>query len=53
MFNKRCCSGMQNQNMMMPPMDTNYGMDCCNREIVEPAINKCVEREFYHEVPQV
>lgn len=45
---------MQNQNMMVPPMDANYGMDsCCNREIVEPAINKCVEREFYHEVPQV
>lgn len=54
MFNRKCCSGMQNQNMMMPPMDMNYGMDsCCNREIVEPAINKCVEREFYHEVPHV
>lgn len=52
MFNKRCCSGMQNQNMMMPPMNMN-GTDCCNREIVEPAINKCVEREFYHEVPHI
>lgn len=35
--------------------------DCCNRvndgcmerEIVEPAINKCIEKEFYHEVPHV
>lgn len=44
LFNKRCC-----QDMMMPQ----NGMDCCNREIVEPAINKCIEREFYHEVPQV
>ena len=44
LFNKRCC-----QDMMMPQ----NGMDCCNREIVEPAINKCIEREFYHEVPHV
>lgn len=43
MFNKRCC-----QDMMMPQNGMN-----CNREIIEPAINKCVEREFYHEVPQV
>lgn len=31
---------------------------CMNRPqmeqcIVEPTINKCVEREFYHEVPHV
>ena len=26
---------------------------CCERQIVEPTINKCVEKEFYHEVPQV
>lgn len=25
----------------------------CEREIVEPTINKCVEKEFYHEVPHV
>ena len=50
MFNKRCCRD-NGQNMMM---QQNMGMmDCCNREIVEPAINKCVEREFYHEVPHV
>ena len=51
MFRKNCCmfgGGMQ------PQM---HDMDCCDREpncpIVEPAINKCVEREFYHEVPHV
>lgn len=32
-----------------------YGMDnCCmpSCPIVEPAINKCIEREFCHEVQQ-
>lgn len=47
MFNRRCCRNMFDQNMMMQEMDG------CNREIVEPTINKCVEREFYHEVPHV
>jgi hypothetical protein len=34
-------------------------MNCCNqrvdncREIVEPTITKCIEKEFYHEVPHV
>lgn len=32
-------------------MDMNRG--CMERQIVEPAINKCIEKEFYHEVPQV
>ena len=36
----------------------NFGMcgqmnNCCNGPIVEPAINKCVEREFCHEVNHV
>lgn len=53
MFNKRCCLGMPNQNMMAPQMNANSCMDSCNREIVEPAINKCIEREFYHEVPHI
>lgn len=29
---------------------------CCNpqmeQQIIEPPINKCIEKEFYHEVPQ-
>ena len=49
MFGKKCCmfGGMQ------MPMNN---MDCCEREpecpIVEPVINKCIEREFCHEVKQ-
>ena len=26
--------------------------NCMEGEIVEPTITKCVEKEFYHEVPQ-
>lgn len=25
----------------------------CMGQIVEPTINKCIEKEFYHEVPHV
>lgn len=45
MFNRRCCD---RQNMM--PMGGGCG---CNQPIVEPCINKCVEREFCHQVPHV
>ena len=37
----------------------NRNMGCCMRnvqmceQIVEPPINKCIEKEFYHEVPHV
>ncbi len=40
LFNKNCC------DRQMGMMD-----NCCS-PIVEPAINKCVEREFCHEVQQ-
>ena len=49
MFRRNCCmmSGYQ-----MPAND-----EYCDREpscpVVEPAINKCVEREFCHEVKHV
>ena len=44
-FGWGCCNNMQN------PLPEN---DCgCNREIVEPTITKCIEKEFYHEVPHV
>lgn len=49
MFGKKNCC-MNN----MPNMQ-----GCCNRQpqmeqcIVEPTINKCETREFYHEVPHV
>ena len=46
--NRNCCRqgfGM-NQNMMnMNPM--------MEQEVIEPTITKCVEQEFYHEVPHV
>ena len=42
MFNmfKGCCGNQMNDG-------------CMEREIIEPAINKCIEKEFYHEVPHV
>ena len=40
LFNKGCCGQPMNQG-------------CMEREIVEPTINKCIEKEFYHEVPHV
>ena len=31
----------------------NMYQGCMEREIVEPTINKCIEKEYYHEVPHV
>lgn len=31
----------------------NMNTGCMEREIIEPAINKCIEKEYYHEVPHV
>lgn len=43
LFNNRCC---QRQNFM--------NMGCCGQQpIVEPTITKCIEEDFYHEVPHV
>lgn len=44
MFRKNCCmSGWDMPNN-----------DCCDRDpVVEPVINKCIEREFCHEVNHV
>ena len=49
MFRNSCCGsrqnmGMYNQGMMVQPM--------MEQQVVEPTITKCVEQEFYHEVPQ-
>lgn len=42
MFNKNCC---------MKQMNCDYKDDCKRQDpIMEPVINKCVEREFVHEV---
>ncbi len=46
MFNQNCCN--RNNNM--------FGGQCCQRqnsEVIEPTINKCVERVYQHEVPHV
>lgn len=40
--NKRCCNNMPCCNMNQ-----------CNNVVVEPTINKCVEKQFCHEVPHV
>lgn len=64
LFNKNCCGPMPqfdrccDGGMMAQPMPQ-MGRECCDmnqtREqcIVEPTINKCIEKEFYHEVPHV
>ena len=51
---ENCCNGGNFAQGAMPQSDR-----CCQnmnqtREqcIVEPTINKCIEKEFYHEVPQ-
>ena len=44
--NRRCCN-----QMGFGGMDRDCG--CQPQPIVEPAINKCIEREFCHEVPHV
>ena len=49
MFSNRCCSNRQ--------FGMGFGMNqnsCCSEQpVVEPTITKCVEQEFYHEVPHV
>lgn len=41
MFNQNCCRPNRN--------------NCCQRQVseavVEPTITKCVQKDFYHEVP--
>lgn len=45
LFNKNCCDRQMGYGMM----------NCCEPQcpIVEPTINKCIEREFCHDVPHV
>lgn len=55
MFGNRCCCNPERQNMgfgfgMNQPM---MGQNFVEQQVVEPTITKCVEQEFYHEVPQV
>ena len=54
--NKDCCSGRQdmfgmpNQGQMMN--QGFFGGQMMGNPIIEPTITKCVEQDFYHEVPQ-
>ena len=43
MFRKNCCMDFNMSNN-----------DCCDRNpVIEPVINKCIEREFCHQVNHV
>ena len=50
MFSNRCCCNNRGFGF-------GFGMNgntCCNEQpVIEPTITKCVEEEFYHEVPHV
>ena len=51
MFGRGCCNRQQG---MFGMSQNNYGMSpCMEQPVVEPTITKCVEKEFYHEVPHV
>ena len=50
MFGRRCC---QDRQMGFFNMQPNMNSCCMEQAIVEPTINKCAEKEFYHEVPHV
>ena len=51
MFGKRCCN--DRQNMMGYGMQPQMNSCCMEQPVIEPTINKCVEKEFYHEIPHV
>lgn len=44
MFRKNCCCNRR------PCCNKNMQMEC---PVTEPVITKCIEKEFYHEVPHV
>ena len=49
MFGKNncCCDSNRQEPFMM------MNQPCMEQQVVEPVINKCVEKEFYHEVPHI
>lgn len=53
MFSNRNCCSMR-QNMYAMPMNQGYmnAGPIMEGQVIEPTITKCVEQEFYHEVPQ-
>ena len=58
MFRNCCCNSGARQNMMGygPAPMMMGGMNptpIMEGQVIEPTITKCVEKEFYHEVPHV
>lgn len=55
---RNCCNNNMRQNMMEfgnGQMIMQGGMNATpimEGQVIEPTITKCVEQEFYHEVPQ-
>ena len=42
-----CCNNRQNM------FDMNMNQPMMEGQVIEPTINKCIEKEYYHEVPHV
>ena len=51
MFRNNCCCGSR-QNMGMFNNGFMTAQPMMEQQVIEPTITKCVEQEFYHEVPQ-
>lgn len=49
--NRCCCSNRQNMGFGFG-MNQGFQQGVVEQQVVEPTITKCVEQEFYHEVPQ-
>ena len=52
MFRNNCCCGSR-QNMGMFNNGFMTAQPMMEQQVIEPTITKCVEQEFYHEVPHV
>lgn len=44
---RNCCNRQMNMGMMP------QGQCCMEQQVIEPTITKCIEKEFYHEIPHV
>lgn len=50
LFNKKeCCERQMGYNSQIMGGYMDQQMEC---PVIEPTITKCIEKEFYHEVPQ-
>jgi len=50
MFNRNCCHKQPRNDFGFYGDFNNQQMEC---PVTEPTITKCVEKEFYHQVPHV